>query len=302
MSEIINREHKDRLFAFIFGREENRSWTLSLYNAMNGTHYTDESDIEITTMSDAVYMGMKNDVSFIIYDMISLYEQQSTYNPNMPVRQLMYLGRSYDKYIKRTSQNIYGNKLMTLPIPRLVTFYNGKDNIPDHILNLSDSFPKGTDPDISDVQVRVKLININPGRNKELLENCKPLEEYSWFVARVRNKKDEGKMSLEEAVDGTLDEMPADFFIRDFLISNRAEVKNMCLTEYNEAETMQMFKEEGIEEGLIKGREEGRKEGREEGRITELAALVNDGVITEQEAAGRMNMSVEEFREYAESI
>ncbi|MBR4543458.1 MAG: hypothetical protein IKO53_04525 [Lachnospiraceae bacterium] len=299
---MINREHKDRLFAFIFGREENRSWTLSLYNAMNGTHYTDESDIEITTMSDAVYMGMKNDVSFIIYDMISLYEQQSTYNPNMPVRQLMYLGRSYDKYIKRTSQNIYGNKLMTLPIPRLVTFYNGKDNIPDHILNLSDSFPKGTDPDISDVQVRVKLININPGRNKELLENCKPLEEYSWFVARVRNKKDEGKMSLEEAVDGTLDEMPADFFIRDFLISNRAEVKNMCLTEYNEAETMQMFKEEGIEEGLIKGREEGRKEGREEGRITELAALVNDGVITEQEAAGRMNMSVEEFREYAESI
>ena len=290
MSEIINREHKDRLFAFIFGREENRSWTLSLYNAMNGTHYTDESDIEITTMSDAVYMGMKNDVSFIIYDMISLYEQQSTYNPNMPVRQLMYLGRSYDKYIKRTSQNIYGNKLMTLPIPRLVTFYNGKDNIPDHILNLSDSFPKGTDPDISDVQVRVKLININPGRNKELLENCKPLEEYSWFVARVRNKKDEGKMSLEEAVDGTLDEMPADFFIRDFLISNRAEVKNMCLTEYNEAETMQMFKEEG----LIKGREEGR--------IIELAALVNDGVITEQEAAGRMNMSVEEFREYAESI
>lgn len=72
--------------------------------------------------------------------------------------------------------------------------------------------------------------------------------------------------------------------------SNRAEVKNMCLTEYNEAETMQMFKEEG----LIKGREEGR--------IIELAALVNDGVITEQEAAGRMNMSVEEFREYAESI
>lgn len=76
--------------------------------------------------------------------------------------------------------------------------------------------------------------------------------------------------------------------------SNRAEVKNMCLTEYNEAETMQMFKEEGIEEGLIKGREEGR--------IIELAALVNDGIITEQEAAGRMNMSVEEFREYAESI
>ena len=88
----------------------------------NGTGYTDLNDIEITTMEDVIYMGMKNDVSFIINSEISLYEHQSTYNPNMPARQLMYLGRQYDKYIKRTKQNIYGSKQMTLPIPRLVTF------------------------------------------------------------------------------------------------------------------------------------------------------------------------------------
>ena len=80
MEEKVNSKYKDRLFAFIFGREENKAWTLSLYNAMNGTNYTNVNDIEITTMSDTVYMGMKNDVSFIVSDTISLYEQQSTYN------------------------------------------------------------------------------------------------------------------------------------------------------------------------------------------------------------------------------
>ena len=106
MDENANRNHKDRLFCFIFGRTENRKWTLSLYNAVNGTDYIDQDDIEITTMEDVIYMGMKNDVSFIINSEISLYEHQSTYNPNMPVGQLMYLGRQYDKYIKRTKQNI----------------------------------------------------------------------------------------------------------------------------------------------------------------------------------------------------
>ncbi|MBR4544146.1 MAG: hypothetical protein IKO53_08055 [Lachnospiraceae bacterium] len=241
MSEI-NREYKDRLFVFIFGREENRKWTLSLYNAVNGTNYTDENAIEITTMSDAVYMGMRNDVSFIITEFISLFEQQSTYNPNMPVRQLMYLGRLYDKYINATKQNLYGTRQIKLPVPRLVTFYNGMEDVPDKILHLSDSFSGNAG--LSDVEVSVRLININLGNNKELLENCKPLKEYSWFVDVVRNKKERGEMSLEDAVDHTLDEMPEDFCIREFLIANRAEVKNMCLTEYNEAETMQMFKDE----------------------------------------------------------
>ncbi len=241
MSEI-NREYRDRLFVFIFGREENRKWTLSLYNAVNGTNYTDENAIEITTMSDAVYMGMRNDVSFIITEFISLFEQQSTYNPNMPVRQLMYLGRLYDKYINATKQNLYGTRQIKLPVPRLVTFYNGMEDVPDKILHLSNSFSGNAG--LSDVEVSVRLININLGNNKELLENCKPLKEYSWFVDVVRNKKERGKMILEDAVDHTLDEMPEDFCIREFLIANRAEVKNMCLTEYNEAETMQMFKDE----------------------------------------------------------
>ena len=227
---------------------------MSLYNAMNGSAYEDESAIEITTMSDTVYMGMKNDVSFLVSDMLSLYEQQSTYNPNMPVRQLMYLGRQYDRYIEETRQNIYGSKQMHLPVPKLVTLYNGDEDIEDRVLRLYDSFISNAEQ--SDVQVNVRLININRNKNRELLESCKPLMEYSWFVERVKEKKKSEKITLEDAVDKAIDEMPDGFLIKRFILGNRAEVKNMCLTEYNEAETMQRFKDEGREEGVLKGRDQ----------------------------------------------
>ncbi len=244
---MVNKEHKDRLFCFLFGREENRKWTLSLYNAVNGTGYTDPEEIEITTISDAVYMGMKNDVAFLLHCHMSLYEHQSTYNPNMPVRELMYLGKLYDKYIHAHTLNIYGKKIVPLPVPRLAVFYNGTEEHEDEVLRLSDAFPEGLDAASSDVEVRVRMINVNYGRNRELMEACRPLSEYTWFVEEIRrNRKDTG---IEEAVDRAIDHMPEDFEIKGFLVGNRAEVKDMCITEYNEAETMQMFREEGREEG-----------------------------------------------------
>lgn len=97
--QTVNREHKDRLFRFLFGNKEKKEWTLSLYNAVNGTNYTEPEDILFTTIDDAVYMGMKNDLSFILFHVMNIYEQQSTYNPTMPVRQLMYVEKLYDKYI-----------------------------------------------------------------------------------------------------------------------------------------------------------------------------------------------------------
>ena len=139
---IINREHKDRLFTILFGRSENKAWALDLYNAMNGSHYDNLDDIEVTTMEDTLYMGMKNDASFILNEYMNVYEQQSTYNPNMPIRQLMYSGRLYDKYIKTHHLSIYGKRVLPLPIPKLVVFYNGidKDIEDEQYLYLADSF------------------------------------------------------------------------------------------------------------------------------------------------------------------
>ncbi len=95
-----NGKYKDRLFRFIFGQEENRAWTLSLYNAVNDSAYMDANQITITTIQDILYLSMKNDTSFMMTGCMNLYEQQSSYNPNMPLRQMQYAAGLYEKYIK----------------------------------------------------------------------------------------------------------------------------------------------------------------------------------------------------------
>ena len=286
---IINREHKDRLFSFLFGSESNKEWTLSLYNAVNGTRYTNAEDIQFTTIENAVYMGMKNDVSFILFYVMNIHEQQSSYNPNMPVRQLMYAGKLYDKYIQVHHLNIYGKKVVSLPIPKLVTFYNGTEGEEDKILRLSDSFRSDAEAYEPDIEVKVRMLNINYGKNKELMDACRPLAEYAWVVEQIRGNREAG-MEIGEAVDKAINDMPLDYAIRMFLIGNRAEVKDMCITEYNEAETMKMFKEEG------------REEGRKEGNISTLYGLYSDGDITLEKAAVKAGMSEQAFLEVAKKI
>ena len=295
-----NREYKSRLFSFIFGREDNRRWTMSLYNALHGTSHNDPACITINTIEDVVYMGMKNDLSILVsetvsfYQSMEIYEQQSSYNPNMPVREFMYAGKLYNKFIHAGKMNHYGRTLIPLPLPRLVVFYNGKDEAGDETtLYLSDAFRaeirrniirqnhgtrnhmdenrlsaeveailRQSDPDI---EVKVRMININHGHSKKLLSLCRPLNEYAWFVAQVRKNHSaqsglhkEEKMGIEEAIDLAINEMPEDFEIKKFITANRAEVKDMCLTEYNETETMEMLRLEGLQEGLQKGRQETR--------------------------------------------
>lgn len=203
-------------------------------------------------MDDVLYMGMKNDSAFLVTDVVNMYEQQSTYNPNMPVRKLMYAARLYDKYIHMNRLNIYSTRQIHLPVPKLVTFYNGKEEREDSILELKDAFRKedGQPIDVeSDIQVRVRMININYGKNKELMSACRPLLEYAWFIEEIR--RNNKRMEIEAAVDSALDAMPEDFSIKKLLIANKAEVKQMCITEYDEAETMAQFREEGKEEIVL---------------------------------------------------
>ncbi len=254
MSEevTINNEHKDRLFTYIFGSPENKKWTLSLYNGVNKSSHTDENAISFNTIKDALYMGMRNDTSFLLMDTISVYEHQSTYNPNMPLRQLQYLGHLYEGYITTNKLNKFSDQLLELPVPKLVVFYNGLTEKEDEIiLKLSDSFKKDF-RDNADVEVRVRMLNINHGHNKELMNACKPLAEYAWFIDRIRENHKK-YAELANAVDAAINEMPSDFVIRPFLFSHRAEVRGMLLSEYNEAEVMELFKEDGKREGRAEG-------------------------------------------------
>ena len=303
-----NTQYKDRLFNFLFGSEENKAWTLSLYNAVNGSCYTDPEAIQITTIKEVMYLGMHNDVSFLIAEEMSLYEQQSSYNPNMPLRLLQYAGNLYEKYVKENKLNKYGSELLSLPVPKLVVFYNGTADQPDEkILRLSDSFPKDAD---ADIEVKVRMLNVNVGRNKGLLDACRPLGEYSWLVDEVRrNNMTKNEEGMSSAIDKAISSMPDDFVIKPFLEAHRAEVKGMLLTEYNEAEQMELFKEDGRREGRREGRAEGRREGRAEGRrevraegraegfIEALISLVKDGVLSVKDAAGRAGITETVFEQ-----
>ena len=258
MSENANKDNKDRLFKFIFGREENRAWTLSLYNAINGSSYTDPEAININTIDDVMYLGMKNDVSFIISETMNIYEQQSSYNPNMPMRQFIYAGKLYSKRIEEKKINIYSSALKKFPTPKLICFYNGEIERPEReVLNLSDAFRKSDEADIS---ARVTMININYGKNKELMSACKALEEYSWLVENIRRNRREG-MDLDKAIEKATVSLDNDALLKPFLMGHLAEVKNMCLREYSEEEIKEMFREDGIEVGFERGLEQGIEQG-----------------------------------------
>ena len=230
----VNDEHKDRVFKFLFGNPVNKAWTLALYNAVNGSNYTNPEDIEFNTIEDAVYLGMKNDVSFIIVDELNLWEHQSSYNPNMPMRFFLYAAKLYEKYIVSSDYYPYSSMLQSAPCPKCICFYNGTANQPERkVLKLSDAF--GGE---GDIEVCVTMLNINYGKNKALMEACAPLNEYAWLVDSIRRYQRELK-DLEAAVDAALEEMPDEFMIKKFLLLNKAEVKGMFLTEYDQEKVLE---------------------------------------------------------------
>ena len=254
-----NTKHKDRLFKFIFGNPEHKEWTLSLYNALNGSSYTDPEELEFNTIDDVIYMGMKNDVSFLVMDekTMNIWEHQSSVNPNLPVRFLMYAGQLYDRYM--TDKNIYryGTKLKKLPKPKCVCFYNGTDKQPEEqTLRLSDAF----EADDGDIEVRVRVLNINYGHNRALMEACVILGDYAGLIDSIRKNQKAG-MNLEGAVDASIALMLDDSLLKRFLLVHKAEVKGMYLTEYDEEKERKLARKEAREEGFEEGREEGRKEG-----------------------------------------
>ena len=187
-----NRNYKDTVFRKLFSDRRN---LLSLYNAINGTAYTDETKLEIVTLENAIYMGMKNDLAFIIDTNLFLYEHQSTYNPNMPLRDLFYISGEYQKLVDRKS--LYSSILLKLPAPNFIVFYNGKRKMPDRWTNcLSESYENQQgEPNL---ELKVVTININRDCNRKLMEQCRILGEYAQYVEKVRENAEVIAMSIFE--------------------------------------------------------------------------------------------------------
>lgn len=269
----INKEYKDRVFRLIFGN--NKTFLLSLYNALNDTAYDNPDELDVNTIDDAIYMGMKNDVSCIISNTMSVFEQQSTYNPNMPLRELEYCAKLYGKYVIRSNKDIYGSSLIKMPAPQCYVFYNGDSEHSDlEVLKLSDAFEHY----VEGYEWTVNMININRGYNKELLSRCKPLEEYAQLVYDIKEYRK--IYTIEEAVDkAVLTCIDRKGILSGMLEAHRAEVVDMLLTEYNEEEHMESV----------------FNNGREEGRLLEIVSFVKDGICSIETGATRAGMTIEEF-------
>ena len=256
MPVVADRKYKDRVFRAVFKEKKD---LLELYNALRGSDYTNPEDLEINTLENAVYMKMKNDLSFLIKGEQKLYEHQSTINPNMPLRGLFYLTDLFRKMIGAEGRKLYGSGRIQISTPYYVVFYNGTQDQPDRqIMKLSDSYTvKGEEPPC--LEMTALVLNVNLGHNRELMEKCRKLQEYAQFVAAVR-RYHEKDADLTTAINHAIDECIQNNILAEFLIKNRAEVMDMLWYEYNEEEHIASEKEISFAEGETAGKIRGKAE------------------------------------------
>lgn len=248
-----NREYKSTVFSLLF---KDKKLLLGLYNALNGSSYTNPEELELVTLENAIYMSMKNDLAFILDCKLTLYEHQSTPNPNMPLRDLFYVSKQYEKLV--SSKTLYSTRRVKIPAPHFVIFYNGIEKQPEKkILKLSELYQiQEADPML---ELQVLMLNINDGNNEELKESCQVLKEYMQYVNKVRRYIQRNNVDLNDAVERAVTECIKEGILEDFLRKNRAEVIAMSIFEFDEEREWKLIREAEFQYGVEEGKKEGRR-------------------------------------------
>ncbi len=295
-SVTINRTYKDRLFKIIF---EDKKELLSLYNALTGKNYQNPDELEINTIDDVIYMHLKNDMSFILDDWQNLFEQQSTFNPNQPLRGFFYFADLYK--VKYFGKKIYSTRLLKIPTPQYIVFYNGTANMPDRKeLRLSDAFQQPTEQ--PDIEVVAHMLNINYGHNKELMERCRKLKEYAQFIDIIRHYLRENKQwSNERAISKAIDDCIQNNILRDILQKERLRVMASILSEFDEVGYKEMIRQEAYEDAYEDAYEEGVEYG-----VKTLIEFVQDIGYSKEDATTlvkqRFHLSDDAINQYMQKF
>ena len=218
-----NREYKNSVFVDLFYSDETaRENVLSLYNALHGTDLKDPEEIHLMKVDDVLYKNFKNDISFEVCGQLFVFgEHQSTVNPNMPLRCLMYAGRAYERLVDPNDR--YRKELVTIPAPEFFVFYNGEEDAPlEEELRLSAAYrePAGR----NSLELIVKVININTEKDHEILKKCRVLRDYSLLVDTVRRNQ---KKKISEPVKEAVQECIRKGILADYLIRKGSEVYNV---------------------------------------------------------------------------
>jgi hypothetical protein len=254
MDMAVNREYKDSVFSLLFN---DKARLLELYNAISGTSFTDEDDIEINTLQNVLFMGRRNDKSFLFRGVeVVIAEHQSSINMNMALRMLMYIEQIYGRMI--SGKDIYARRRVMMPWPIFIVLYNGTEDFPaEDTLWLSDSLmrPEWCTGKAA-LELEVKIYNVNKGVNPGIEARCPTLKEYAELVDRAR-KNEKGGMDRNEAVKEAVGYCIARGILADFLRKHGSEVESMLTAEWDMAEALKVSKEEGWEDGWEKGVEKG---------------------------------------------
>ena len=283
-----NRNYKDTVFRMLFSDRKN---LLSLYNAVNQRDYKNPEDLEIITLENAIYMGMKNDLAFIMDTNLYLYEHQSTYNPNMPLRDLFYICSEYQKLVDKKS--LFSSTLQKIPAPNFIEFYNGSTVIADCTeLRLSSAFEYLTgEPKL---ELIVTVLNVNEGHNADLMQHCSMLKEYAQYVARVRHYASD--MPLNEAVKHAVDECIREGILSEFLTRNRNEVISMSIFEYDKELEEKKLRKAEFEAGREAGLTEGKTLGYESAALEIAKRLLQSDKFSLDEISNFSGLSIAEVK------
>jgi len=252
---LANHKFKDSVFSLLFSDPD---LLRELYCALEDITLPPDTPVIINTLEDALFMERINDISFEIGGkLVVLIEHQSTINPNMALRLLIYIGRVYEKLVE--SKNIYSGQLVKVPRPEFFVLYNGKAPFPDQdIYRLSDSFEAlkclGLDEkDTPALELVARVININEGRNKEIADRCKKLAEYSALIAKAHEFECE-LGDRTKGIKAAVQYCKNHDILKEFLELHASEVINMIFTEWNWDDALAVRYEEGIEVGIEKGK------------------------------------------------
>lgn len=254
---MIYRNYKDNVFCLLYQDREN---LLELYNALNGTDHKNPEELTVVTLPGTICIQYKNDAAFTFSRELYLCEQQSTKNPNMPLRFLHYVSDEYRHLVGE--KDLYRENVVKIPAPHFVMFYNGTEFQPERqVYKLSDLYEgQNGEPEL---EIRVLVLNINSGNNKELLDRCRSLREYMQFVDKVRCRQQ--KMGAEAAVRQAVEECIREGILKDFLEKRREEVIGVSIWEFKEDLYREAMREDALENGLRQGLEQGLKQGLKQG-------------------------------------
>lgn len=256
--ESQNRQYQDSVFVRLFSTCTDK--LLSVCKALDPS--ITSKDIELIKLENTLYTGLKNDISCKVGNrLIFLIEHQSTVNENMPVRCLQYVGRVYERILEIKDR--YARLLIKIPTPEFYVFYTGNENlVAVKELRLSNAFIQARDE--VQLELIVKVINLNAKENDSLLNECPILKEYAEFVKIVKEYRIKyGKEGYDKAIRYCIKHG----ILKDFIAENAKEIEGMLVAEYDYDLDIQVQREESYNAGMLVGIQMGEAKGEARGEV-----------------------------------